>query len=105
MLLSNMTDAVTQTVNSFQYKNVRMKSEDLFYWGTKNQDVERRNGKAPRILDFGNRCLVSLTVRFNYNPENIACRIPDGCDEVSTKPDANRNTPMPDMQRTPIVQP
>jgi hypothetical protein len=52
-----MTGAVTQTVT------------DFFYWGTKNQGLERRNGKASRILDFGNRLVVSLTVRFNYDPE------------------------------------
>jgi len=57
MSLSNMTGAVTQTVT------------DFFYWGTKNQGLERRNGKASRILDFGNRLVVSLTVRFNYDPE------------------------------------
>ena len=32
---------------SFPYKNVRNKGEDFFYWGTKNQGVERRNGKTP----------------------------------------------------------
>jgi hypothetical protein len=89
----------------FRHKNVRNKGEDFFYWGTKNQDVERRNGKAPRILDFGNRWVVSLTVRLNYNQENTVCRIPDGCDETSTKPDANKNNPTPDVPRTPTVQP
>ena len=100
MILSNMTDTLTQTLTVFGTRTSETKAK---IWG--HQEPRRSNGKAPRILDFGNRCVVILTGRFNYNPENIVCLIPDECDKASTEPDANRNTSTPDVQRTSIVQP